>query len=91
MAENDKKFNSEEELTDSVEQNFDAQQVAEDINSGEKEAPDLNLDEDYARSKQYDHATGADSSKGNVQSGAKPKEGDPEAFRSAARDVNPQK
>jgi hypothetical protein len=38
----------------SAESNYDAQRMAEDIQSGEEKAPQVNVEKDYERSKEYD-------------------------------------
>jgi hypothetical protein len=89
MTENNKDTELEQKLTNSVSANFDAQQINEEIESGDKEAPNVDVEGDYKRAKNYETGSGSSSSDPNsTPSGAKA-EGDPEAFRSAAKSINP--
>jgi hypothetical protein len=85
MTENNKDTELEQKLTDSVSGNFDAEQINEEIESGDQEAPNIDVEGDYNRAKQYE--TGSGSSSDDPGSGKKA-EGDPDAFRSTARSVN---
>ncbi len=85
---------------DPAKTNYDAEQLAEEIETGEAAAPQVNADADYERSKQFavadvDRDTKADSSaasgSGNSGSGksCSGESGDPASFLKMAEQVTP--
>lgn len=89
-----------DKITDAT-ANYDAQQLAEEIATGEEKAPKVNVEDDYERSKEFDvadidrtaegakaadKATSLQSSSGSTPSEGKAP-GDPNAYREMAQDV----
>lgn len=88
-----------------VNSNFDAERLSQEAAKGEKEIPKVNVEADYARSKEFDVAeidqTGAGSEAAQKATASKQDQsssegtqsdsqttGDPDAFRSMAKEVN---
>jgi hypothetical protein len=87
--------------------NYDAQQIVEEIASGEEKAPSVNVEADYERSKEYNvseidktsegakaaEAATSTKAKSSKFSEVKPdvieEGGNPDSYRSLAKDTNP--
>lgn len=90
--------------SDITTENYDAQQLTEEIKKDKDKAPQVNADADYERSKQFDvadidrtaagskaaaAATDSKATRSNSPSEAGEPTGDPDAFRKMAKEVNP--
>lgn len=79
--------------TDVTTASYDAEQLVEEIAAGEEKAPQVNVEADYERSKQFDVAEIDRSEEGSqaaaeVSSESGATTGDPNAFRNMAKEVN---
>jgi hypothetical protein len=80
---------------DNQTETYDSQQLAEEIASGEEQAPQVNVEADYERSKQFDVADidrtgkGAEAAKKASSSASAPATGNPDEFLDMAKDVQP--
>lgn len=79
---------------------YDAQQLTEDITAGEEKSPQVNVEADYERSKQFDVSeidrTGAGAAAADAATStskqtttSEAEEGDPADFLKMAKDVTP--
>lgn len=73
--------------TEDLNQSFDAQQLAEDIEAGEEKQPEVNVEDDYEASKAYS-ASAMDQDASNESDG-KSTSADPDTFRNMAKQVKP--
>jgi hypothetical protein len=74
---------------------YDSQQLAEEIAQGEEQAPQVNVEADYERSKQFDVADidrtgkGAEAASKTTSSASSPATGNPDEFLDMAKQVQP--
>jgi hypothetical protein len=79
--------------TDVTTANYDAEQLVEEIAAGEEKSPNVSVEADYERSKQFDVADIDRTEEGaqaaaEVSSESSAATGDPNAFRKMAKEVD---